>query len=89
VIDDARKEFGREGWLYIERREKLGSAEEGGFRKAPTRTVTFVVTNAQWPERISMVRRVLAVIAMLVLIFAVTAIALVPVGEVLMDLVAG
>ncbi|MFO0563338.1 MAG: hypothetical protein U0269_35270 [Polyangiales bacterium] len=83
----ARAESKREGWLYIERREQLEGAEEGGFREAPTRTVKLAVVNAQWPKRVPTGRLVVAAIGMLVVISAVSAISLYPVAELLVGLV--
>jgi hypothetical protein len=87
VVTAARAESNRGGWLYVERREQLEGAEEGGFREAPTRTVRLAVVNAQWPKRIATARRVVAVIGMLVVISAVSAISLYPVAELLVGLV--
>lgn len=86
VASAVRAEGKREGWLYIERREVLSTPEEGGFREAPSRSITLAVVNAQWPKSIPTGRIVAAAIGMLVVVAAVTGISLVPVAETLVSL---
>jgi hypothetical protein len=79
----------REAWIHVERRERVATRDEGGFRSAPDREVEWVITHIQWIEALSTGRKVLGVLALVALGMIVCAASLVPLGQTLYRLVIG
>lgn len=81
ITSAVREEAKREAWIRVERTEVLSGRQDGGFREAAESAVEITVTSATWIERTPTGRIAAAVVGMLIIFAAVSAIAFVPLIE--------